>query len=608
MRHAHAMPFGAELQARATRFRLWAPTASQVYVELDNGDRGVHRLSALPGGWFEARVDAVAAGARYAFRCDGGQPRPDPASRANPDGVHGASAIVDPRAYAWRQGRWRGRPWHEAVIYELHVGTFTPAGTFLGVIDRLDDLADLGITALELMPIADFPGAHNWGYDGVLPFAPARCYGTPDELKQLVDAAHARGLMVFLDVVYNHFGPEGNYLHGYARTFFDPRHSTPWGDAIRFAGEGSGEVRAFFVHNALYWLDEYQIDGLRLDAVHAIVDASTPDIVSEIAVAVRDFATRHARQVHVVLENERNEAWRLARDQRGAPRTATAQWNDDLHHALHVIVSGEVDGYYADYADAPIERFGRSLAEGFAYQGEASAFREGAPRGEPSAALPPMAFVASTQTHDQIGNRAFGERLVALAKPRALRAVTACVLLAPAIPMLFMGEEFAASTPFQFFCDFGGELAQAVADGRREEFSRFACFRDPQARAAIPDPGATSTFATSVLDRHDAQSETGAFWRAFYRQCLTARREFIVPHLARTTNGGRYRIAGGALLRLRWTLAPGCTLHMAAQLADTEVDAVDELPGTPIYESDAGAARGGRWQGYTVAVAVEGAR
>src|SRR6266550_4498240 len=347
MRRSHSMPFGAAIVPRGVRFRLWAPAARRVEVGVGaaTDDLAWHDMRGDPDGWYERVVEGARAGARYYFRIDDATHVPDPASRCNPDDVHGASQVVDPLAYDWHDVNWRGRLWHEAVLYELHVGAFTAAGTFDGVADRLDYLADLGVTAIELMPIADFPGRRNWGYDGTLLFAPDATYGPPDTLKALIDAAHARDLMVMLDVVYNHFGPEGNYLHLYAPDFFTERHVTPWGAGLNFDGERSRVVRDFFVHNALYWLEEFHIDGLRLDAVHAIADDSTPDILTELASAVREGIGRE-RAIHLVLENDRNEARRLVRDGDGRPRYYTAQWNDDLHHALHTAVTGERQGYY----------------------------------------------------------------------------------------------------------------------------------------------------------------------------------------------------------------------------------------------------------------------
>ncbi len=574
------MPFGAALRADGSaRFRLWAPSARRVDLALLDPPAQLP-MQPLADGWFEREVAGARAGLRYAYRIDGALQVPDPASRFNPDDAHGPSMLVDPRAYGWRDADWRGRPWVEAVVYELHVGTFTPEGTFAAAIERLDDLARLGITAIELMPVADFPGARNWGYDGVLLFAPDSAYGTPDELKALVDAAHARGLTVLLDVVYNHFGPDGNYLHAYAQPFFDERRRTPWGAAIDFSRRA---VRDFYIHNALYWLTEFHFDGLRLDAVHAIADSARPDIVEEIAYAVR-AGPGCERHVHLVLENDRNQARYIARDAAGAPMIATAQWNDDAHHAAHVLATAERDGYYADYAGRPLWCVGRALAEGFVYQGEASAYRDGAPRGEPSTHLPPVAFVDFLQTHDQVGNRAFGERSAHIADPAALRALVACVLLAPAVPLLFMGEEFAASAPFLYFCDHRGELARAVAEGRRAEFARFERFGDPQLRARIPDPNDRRTFARSKLDWSERGRAGHADWLDFYRTLLRLRRERVLPHLARAMRG-EFVVAPPGRLTVRWPLGARGALHLLANLAREPAPHAPLPPGDGVYDS-----------------------
>lgn len=608
MKHRHAMPFGAEvLGGGNTRFRLWAPGAKQLTLQTSAGPMQSHTsMTALNEGWFEAVVADARAGTRYAYRA-GDVRFPDPASRFNPEDVHGASMVVDPLAFDWKDGGWSGRPWEDAVIYELHIGTFTPEGTFAAAIGRLDYLADLGVTVLEIMPVADFPGRRNWGYDGVLPFAPDAAYGTPEELKRLVEQAHLRGLMVFLDVVYNHFGPEGNYLNAYAPQFFNPRHQTPWGAAINFDAEGSRTVRDFFVHNALYWIGEYRFDGLRLDAVHAIADDSEPDIVTEIAHALRAEPGRE-RQVHIVLENDRNQSRYLPRDTACHPLQASAQWNDDLHHALHILTTGERDGYYEDYAARPLWYLGRTLAEGFGYQGEPSAHREGAARGEPSAHLPAAAFVSFLQTHDQIGNRALGERLCAIAPTQALRAATACVLLAPAPPLLFMGEEFAASTPFLFFCDFGPELAAAVTRGRRQEFARFARFSDPAAQAAIPDPNDPQTFAESKLRWDEVARAPHSEWLALHRELLALRHRVIVPRLAGMRSGGDFRIESGGVLRVQWTLGDGSHLRLIANLGPV-ASAVMSLPPGEMFYSNHALATDGAGQcvlpSWTIAYAME---
>ncbi len=451
MKRRHNMPFGAEYRSdRNVRFRLWAPAAKAVEVCFKD-DRNSKRLPLLQkdDGWFELITDQAAPGTLYHFRVDGTRDVPDPASRFQPRDVHGPSEVIDPEAFDWQDGSWRGRPWNEAVIYELHVGAFTPAGTFAGVGEQLDHLVDLGITAVELMPVADFPGKRNWGYDGVLPFAPDSAYGRPEDLKYLVQSAHERGLMVLLDVVYNHFGPEGNYLKAYAPQFFTDRHCTPWGGGINFDGAESRAVRDFFIDNALYWLTEYHFDGLRLDAVHTIIDDSAPHILVELADTVR-AALGPDRHVHLILENERNQARRLQRTERCQPETYTAQWDDDIHHTLHVLTTGERDGYYSDYAERPLDQLGRCLVSGFAYQGEPSPSRNGELRGEPTNGVPPGAFISFLQNHDQIGNRAFGERITKLADPSAIRAGLAVLLLAPLPPMLFMGEEFGADTRSSF--------------------------------------------------------------------------------------------------------------------------------------------------------------
>ncbi|MEO8358786.1 MAG: malto-oligosyltrehalose trehalohydrolase [Vicinamibacteria bacterium] len=562
MTRHHEMPFGASMiETGGVRFALWAPSAGPVTLELGADDTaGAHPMMRDDAGWHSVTIEAAREGDLYRFRLPGGTTVPDPASRYNPSDVHGPSQVVNPRAYQWRHADFPGLPWEQAVIYELHVGAFSPQGTFAAVQDRLPELVSLGITAIELMPVADFPGGRNWGYDGVLPFAPDATYGTPDDLKALIDAAHGLGIMMILDVVYNHFGPDGNYLHGYCPEFFNPKEKTPWGDAINYDGEKSRTVRDYFIHNALYWTVEFGFDGLRIDAVHAIRDASARGIIQEICEALQSGPGRD-RHVHVVLENDANEASLLARVQGGGTKAATAQWNDDLHHAAHVLVTGESDGYYQDYADAPLALFGRALAEGFVYQGQASAFRDGAPRGEPTRHLPQSAFVSFLQTHDQVGNRAFGDRLHAFGDPMLLRAALACLLLSPHTPLLFMGEEFAATTPFLFFCDFSGDLADAVARGRREEFGRFAAFSDPGARARIPDPNALSTFLASKLQWHERDSLPHSRVLGEIRELLDLRRRILSPLFARGVPSGTFSCTG-SLLRVDWKVQDA---------ADTEV-------------------------------------
>jgi maltooligosyltrehalose trehalohydrolase len=442
--------FGPELTADGTRFRLWAPAARRVQLALE---RSLLDLKPTANGWFETLARGVHAGARYRFRIDDEIDVPDPASRFQPEGVNAPGEVVAPASFDASNHTWRGREWHEAVVYELHVGTFTHEGTYAAAISRLDDLARLGVTAIELLPLNTFPGRRGWGYDGVLLYAPHASYGRPEDLKRFVQAAHERNLMVLIDVVYNHFGPEGNYLHRYAPEFFTPAHQTPWGSAINF---GHPVVRQFFIQNALYWLTEFNFDGLRVDAVHAMFDDGDTHFIDELVDSVQR-GPGSDRHVHVVLENHHNEAHRLGRK----GKVIVSQWNDDFHHPMHILLTGESDGYYVSYADSPVKHLGRVLAEGFAYQGEVYPF-EGTPRGENSRTLPPAAFVNFLQNHDQAGNRAFGDRLAKLSTPEKLRAGLAILLLSPQVPMLFMGEEYGATQPFLYFCDYQGELAAAA--------------------------------------------------------------------------------------------------------------------------------------------------
>jgi malto-oligosyltrehalose trehalohydrolase len=588
MKRRHNMQFGAEYSDDGSvRFRLWAPAARQVELCLAASNNAARlSLERCDNGWFELVTDAAKAGTQYRFRIDGDQEVPDPASRFQPEDVHGPSEVINPATFDWKDDTWRGRRWEEAVIYELHVGAFTPAGTFSAVGERLDYLADLGITAIDLMPVADFPGRRNWGYDGVFPFAPDSTYGRPEDLKQLVRSAHDHGLMVLLDVVYNHFGPEGNYLNSYAPQFFTDRHKTPWGDAINFDGFESRTVRDFFINNALYWLTEYQVDGLRLDAVHAIIDDSTPHILTELADEVRS-SVEPDRHVHLILENDHNQARYLQRTGRCQTRAYSAQWNDDIHHALHVLITGERDGYYSDYSERPLDQLGRCLVEGFAYQGECSPYRNGQARGERTAGLPPSAFVSFLQNHDQIGNRAFGERVATIADPRAVRAAMAILLLVPSPPLLFMGEEFGAKTPFLFFCDFEKGLAEAVAAGRRNEFARFTRFNDPAARAGIPDPNAATTFEMSRLDWDDLAQPHHRDWLRFYRQLLKLRCQYIASRLANACAiEAHYEVHGDRGLTAHWDFPDGSKLDLLANLGSALLTGLAPPTTQMIYASE----------------------
>jgi maltooligosyltrehalose trehalohydrolase len=564
--HHHPLPVGAELIGpNRTRFRLWAPAAGRVEVVLDGGD-SIAMQSERNG--YHAIEAACAAGSCYRYRIDGDRCVPDPASRLQADDVHGCSVVVDPRAYAWKQRGWRGREWPELAIQELHAGCL---GGFDGVRAQLPRLAELGISAVELMPIADFPGQRNWGYDGVLPFAPDTSYGTPDQLKALVDHAHELGLCIYLDVVYNHFGPDGNYLHLYAPRFFDAGVQSPWGAAIDFKRR---EVRDFFTQNALYWLIEYRFDGLRFDAVHAIGE---PDWLDEMAAAVR-AAIEPGRHVHLVLENEHNTVSHLEGD-------FDAQWNDDGHNALHALLTGEREGYYANYWPRPVEHLARVLGEGFAYQGEVPPTRDGAPRGEPSAHLAPYRFVLFLQNHDQVGNRACGERLISLIDEDSLRAAVVLQLMCPQVPLLFMGEEWGSRQPFLFFTDFHDELGDAVREGRRREFAAFAAFADARARVGIPDPNDVETFLRSVPDLSLIRAGQG--WAAFYRSLLRLRREYLQPRVREFVSGG-VEVLGERALLARWVFGSGGVLCVGLNLGDGSVG-LREMVGDVLVGSREGA-------------------
>ncbi|MGH8272994.1 MAG: malto-oligosyltrehalose trehalohydrolase [Gammaproteobacteria bacterium] len=611
--------FGADIVPGGVRFRLYAPALDEAAVVLGTDDRIA--MARSPEGFFEATITAARAGTRYRYEIATGVTVPDPASRFQPEDVDGPSEVLDLSAWEWNDNAWRGRPWNEAVVYELHVGCFSGSGDYAGIEQHLDHLERLGVTAIELMPVSDFAGARNWGYDGVLPYAPDSAYGRPEDLKRLIDTCHARGFMVLLDVVYNHFGPSGNYLARYAPDFFHADAHTPWGAALAF---DNPVLRAFFIENALYWLEDYRFDGLRFDAVHAIEEASGgADFLRELAEGVRRKI--RGREVHLVLENDRNEAHWLPHEEspsnspfravRARGRTEgessssalplgceaakgepegdssaqltcyTAQWNDDFHHAAHVAATEESDGYYADYAEHPARHLARALAEGFAYQGERSKFRDGACRGEPSTGVWPAAFVNFLQNHDQAGNRAFGKRLSELAARELLHSLYALMILSPGVPLLFMGEEWAASTPFQFFCDFSGELGDAVRKGRRNEFARFAAFREPAEHTDIPDPISPATFERSRLDWKEADAGEHARWLEFIAGLLTCRRRELVPRLPQITSG-IWEMLGETAFSIEWPLADGGHWRLAANLGD-ETTAAPSLPGRLVYADPA---------------------
>ncbi|MGF6775090.1 malto-oligosyltrehalose trehalohydrolase [Paraburkholderia sp. GAS334] len=577
--YAHCLPFGAQLRGAdspqpRTRFRFWAPSCRVVTVEIEGGAPTASvAMTPTGNGWFEAEV-ACGAGTLYRYRLDDGLTVPDPASRFQPQDVHGPSEVIDPRAYTWQHTNWHGRPWEETVLYELHVGAL---GGYKGVTQRLPALVELGVTAIELMPVNDFPGTRNWGYDGVLPYAPDSSYGRPEDLKALVDHAHGLGLQVFLDVVYNHFGPDGNYLHQYAKSFFREDTHTPWGPAIDF---DRIEVNEFFCDNARYWIDEYRFDGLRLDAVHAI---DNDEWLRELSDHVRAHV-QHGRHVHLVLENEHNTAALL-------DTHFDAQWNDDAHNTLHVLLTGEHEGYYHAFADQPMQRLARVLGEGFGYQGDPSPIHDNRPRGEPSGHLPPTSFVMFLQNHDQVGNRAMGERLRSLCSPEALRAATGLLLLSPQIPLLFMDEESGSEQPFFFFTDYTGDLADTVREGRRREFARFSAFSDEKRRAQIPDPNDARTFASSSPS-WEAEGAERLEWMHFYKSALAVRAKLVTPRLRHTKPlGARVLPAqtGGDANALiaSWKLGDGERLSIALNLSRESVPFMEMPAGKVIFETPA---------------------
>jgi maltooligosyltrehalose trehalohydrolase len=515
------MSLGATvLEGGRCRFLLWAPGAERVQVHLLGPGEGVRHLERLGPGYHHGVLEGVPAGSLYRYHLPGDRERPDPASRSQPEGVHGPSQVVDPE-FPWTDRGWSGRALPEYVIYELHVGTFSADGTFEGAIPHLDRLRDLGVTALELMPVAPFPGERNWGYDGVYPFAVQESYGGPVGLKRLVDACHARGLAVVLDVVYNHLGPEGNYLAEFGPYFTD-RYRTPWGQAVNFDGPGSDEVRRFFIESALQWLDEYHFDALRLDAVHAILDHSARPFLQELAEAVERKAEALRRPLHLVAESALNDP-RLIRSRELGGYGLDAQWSDDFHHALHVLLTGEGQGYYQDFGS--LTDLEDAFRDGFVYAGRYSAYRRRR-HGSSSRDVPARRFVVCAQNHDQVGNRMLGERLASIVDLERCKLASAAVLLSPFVPLLFMGEEYGESAPFLYFVSHGDPvLVEAVRRGRKEEFAAFGWRDEP------PDPQAEETFRRSKLDH-------GLRERAQHRALYELHRELIrlrrsVPALRR---------------------------------------------------------------------------
>jgi maltooligosyltrehalose trehalohydrolase len=520
MTEKHQAGLGCSLRGDGRcEFLVWAPRAGKVEIHLQGKTEQVIEMQALDRGYHYRRVEDVGAGSLYWFRIDSGRERPDPASRFQPHGVHGPSEIVDPR-FEWSDGGWKGLPQQEYIFYEIHVGTFTPEGTLDAVRTRLDGLRELGITAIELMPVAQFPGSRNWGYDGVHPFAVQNSYGGPAALKRLVDACHQRGIAVVLDVVYNHLGPEGNYLAEFG-PYFSDNYRTPWGEAVNFDGAFSDEVRRYFIENALYWVDDCHIDALRLDAIHAIVDPSARPFLEELGSAIHERGAELGRRLHVIPESDRNDS-RAVRAISCGGLGLDALWNDDFHHALHAVLTGERSGYYEDFGS--ISQLAKALQRGFVYTGQYSRYRRRS-HGNSAADLPAERFVVFAQNHDQVGNRMRGERLAHLTSFERLKLAAGAILLSPFLPLLFMGEEYGEEAPFLYFVSHTDRaLIEAVREGRKAEFALFGWREDP------PDPQSEDTFQRSILRWELRRGERHSTLYELYKALIHLRRQ--VPALA----------------------------------------------------------------------------
>jgi maltooligosyltrehalose trehalohydrolase len=537
---------GAHYKNGKTIFSLWAPNAQEVSVRFSDGNE--IPLDSYDDGWF-SKVIGCRPGAKYKFVINRDLTVPDPAAYAQCDDVHGWSKVIDHGAYQWKTHHWYGKPWYQTVIYELHVGLLEG---FSGVKKQLPSLVELGVTAIQLMPLGEFVGTRNWGYDGVLPFAPESSYGTPEELKGLIDYAHQLGLMVFVDVVYNHFGPEGNYIGQYASKFFRSDVKTPWGNAIDFRRP---QVQQYYIENALMWVRNYRVDGLRFDAVHAINDN---DFLIKLADTLHR-ATPRGRYLHLMLENENNSCQLLENG-------FIAQWNDDGHNILHHLLTGEKEGYYGNFSDSPTTKLARCLREGFIFQGDDCRTRKS--RGEPSAHLSPLAFILFLQNHDQVGNRALGERLTQLADPDNLKAAITLMLLSPMIPLLFMGEELGLEQPFYYFTDHPEELALAVREGRRKEFASFTAHQSSD-QESLPDPNDVCTFETSkpLYSKLNKQQQE---WRDFYRTLLRLRCLDIIPRLPGTYSTG-VEILGEGAVTASWMMGDGSQLRIDVNFSEQSV-------------------------------------
>lgn len=563
VRREHSMKFGPQILPEGVRFRLWAPKLDHVGVRIAELDRSLD-MKPMPDGWFELTVADAAAGMHYQFVLPDGLTIADPVSRYLPGDVDGASQIIDPLAFAWTDEGWQGRPWHESIFYEVHIGAFTREGTFRAAIEKLDHVASLGANTIEIMPIGDFKGRWNWGYDGASLFAPDASYGTPEDFKAFVNAAHDKGISVVLDVVYNHFGPKGNYLHLLGPLYQD-EIETPWGPAVNFDAASGATVRELVIDNALYWLKEFNLDGLRFDAVHEIYDDGPLHVLEELTERVR--ATFEDRHVHLISENSLNHVDWLTRNERNEPWRFDAQWSDDLHHALHALITEENCWYYADF-EGRTDLAGRALAEGVSWQGEYME-HEQRNKGEPSAFLPATAFVSFMQNHDQMGNRPHGDRVSGMVSAEALRLWSAIVLLSPEIPLLFMGEEWAATTPYLFFSDVGEDLADTIRKSRVEELKRF-----PNVSVEnLPDPMSQASFVRSKLDWSEPESGQHASMLEHYRELIAVRSSQIIPRLAGMAGySAEYEVLDDKVIAVRWTLGDGSHLHLAANLRDAPAE------------------------------------
>ena len=590
----HPMPFGASvLPEGGVRFRLFAPACAHVDLILFDHEQPM-RMQRDAEGWHELTTRAAGAGSRYKFRLPDGLTVADPASRFQPEDVEGPSEVIDPGAYAWQDDRWQGLPWHELVFYEAHVGTWTPEGTYLAAIGKLEHLVNLGVNALELMCLASFPGEWGWSYDPVLFFAPESTYGRPEDLKALIDAAHARGIAVFLDVVYNHFGPVGNYIPRHFPQICSPRHETPWGKGLNFDSAGSSNVREFIVHNALYWIEEFHVDGLRLDATHTLIDTCSTHILDELRTRVA--ALPLTRKVHLVVEHEQNIAHKVGRAPDGGIPFYAAQWNYDIPRLLTAV--------FGDFCTPGTEReteyAALGVAQGFVVPRPDS---DEPPR---DYMAPPTSFISYIQTHDLVGNRIEGDRIASNAPAEVIRALVALYLLMPQIPLLFMGEEWNSATPFPFFADYRGKAAgEHMNELRREGFARMVPKPSQEQMDRAPDPQIRSTFEHAKLNWNDLREPAHAGWLTLYRDLLALRREKIVPRLARLHKyEGSHRVLGLGAWVCSWKLDDGACLHLAVNLCGRECEGVPQQPGELLW-MEGGSPRAGVLAPWTVRFQLE---